>query len=107
MSTWYFIIVENFPFLKKWNTEEVGIVHGRMGIVLSEVRLLLDNKDLERENALVYAFIIAMKYASVDFLPVAGREISCDFLDQFISSHLKSSAITFDECVKHCESVNF
>ena len=105
---------KKFPFLSRWTKEEKGILRNRIGSVLAEVQLVLDNKDMEREEALFYAFFIGILYVDVDFLPLSGRIItfSSNKLDANVGIFEKEipnleNCTAFSEVVRNIKSSDF
>ncbi len=93
---------QSFPFLNLWNSESQSIIQGRIGIVLSEVRFLIENEDVSREEAINFSFVLACKYINEDFLPIAKSIVSCDTLSPFVRTLQEKGNLSFEDCIILC-----
>ena len=103
----HYTLNKNYPFIKSWNSEESAILYARIGSVLSEVRMFLANEDVARDLALKFSFVIALKYANHDILPLSGKIIHCEQLEEFIKESFDITRMSFSESITHCNLINF
>ena len=97
---------QTFSFLKNWSSDSHAILQGRIGVALSEVRFLLNDSDVSREDAIKFSFIIALKYLNEDILPISKCTVSCEALTTSIQLIQSKTNLTFEECISICADAN-
>ncbi|MBM3161083.1 MAG: hypothetical protein FJZ66_07070 [Bacteroidetes bacterium] len=100
-----YLLNKLYPFIRSWGSESLAITHGRIGIVLSEVRFLKNQADVSREEAIQFSFLVALKYCKQDLLPIAKSCISSETLEKVSSSLEFNHSMSFNDCVLICEQI--
>jgi len=100
-----YLLNKLYPFIRGWGSESLAITHGRIGIVLSEVRFIKNQTDVSREDAIRFSFLLALKYCKEDLLPIAKSCIPSEALEKVYSSLEFNKTMSFNDCVSICEQI--
>ena len=101
-----YFLKKSYPFIKTWNSNELAILYGRIGVVLSEVRLLQNGKEVDRDKAILFSFIIVFKYLREDIMPLSGSSVSCEELETIIESLKSMNNLAFSDCQVQCDTIS-